>query len=116
MTKTYVFTPGSYGIGLDYTIQNHGSSAWQATPYAQLYRDDPRTSSSYFHPDTYAYHGPAIWNGSKYEVLDPSKSDYQHFSRMVTDGWIAATQNDFVSAFVPPKRAPYRFSNQVSGD
>jgi YidC/Oxa1 family membrane protein insertase len=33
----------------------------------------------------------------------------------VTGGWIAATQNDFVSAVVPPKRARYRFTCEVSG-
>jgi YidC/Oxa1 family membrane protein insertase len=115
VTKTYVFTRGSYGIGLDYSIQNQGATPWQATPYAQIYRDDPRTKSSYFNPNSYAYHGPAIWTGSKYERLDPSKAEYQHFSQTVTDGWIAATQNDFVSAVVLPKSAPYRFTSEVSG-
>ncbi len=33
------------------------------------------------------------------------------FSQTVTDGWIAATQNDFVSAVVLPKSAPYRFTS-----
>jgi YidC/Oxa1 family membrane protein insertase len=115
VTKTFIFTRGSYGIGLDYTIENHGTAPWQAAPYAQIYRNDPRTKSSYFNPSSYAYHGPAIWNGSKYERLDPSKAEYQHFSQTVTDGWIAATQNDFVTAVVPPKSAPYRFTNEVSG-
>jgi YidC/Oxa1 family membrane protein insertase len=115
VTKTYVFTKGSYGIGLDYTIQNHGATPWRAIPYAQLYRDDPRTKSSYFNPTSYAYHGPAIWTGAKYEPLDPSRAEYQHFSQTVTDGWIAATQDDFVSAVVLPKGTPYRFSSEVSG-
>jgi YidC/Oxa1 family membrane protein insertase len=115
VTKTYVFTKGSYGIGLDYTVKNHGPGPWQAIPYAQIYRDDPRTKSSYFNPNSYAYHGPAIWTGNKYERLDPSKSEYQHFSQIVTDGWIAATQNDFVSAVVLPKSALYRFTSEVSG-
>jgi YidC/Oxa1 family membrane protein insertase len=114
VTKTYVFTRGSYGIGLDYTVQNHSAAPWQAAPYAQIYRDDPRTGRSYFHPNTYAYHGPAMWNGKKYVVLHPSSSDYKHFSQSVTDGWIAATQDDFVSAVVPPKGAPWRFTSEVS--
>jgi YidC/Oxa1 family membrane protein insertase len=114
VTKTFVFTKGSYGIGLEYTIHNQGAAAWQVQPYAQLYRDDPRTKSSYFNPNSYAYHGPEIWDG-KFERLDPSKADNQHFSRTVTDGWIAAAQNDFVSAVVPPEGAPYRFTSEVSG-
>lgn len=115
VTKTFVFTKGSYGIGLDYTVQNHGAAAWHATPYAQIYRDDPRTKSSYFNPNSYAYHGPAIWTGEKYEALDPSRPENQHFSQMVTDGWIAATQDDFATAVVPPKGKTYRFSSEVSG-
>jgi YidC/Oxa1 family membrane protein insertase len=115
VTKTFVFTKGSYGIGLEYTIQNQGAAAWQALPYAQLYRDDPRTKSSYFNPNSYAYHGPAIWDGNKYQRLDPSKAGNQHFAQTVTDGWIAATQNDFVSAVVLPKSAPYRFTLEASG-
>jgi YidC/Oxa1 family membrane protein insertase len=113
VTKTYVFTRSSYGIGLDYTIQNHGATPWQAAPYAQIYRNDPRTKRSYFNPNSYAYHGPAVWNGSKYVVLDPSK--YEHYSASVTDGWVAATQDDFVSAVVPPKGASYTFTSEVSG-
>lgn len=115
VTKTYVFTEGSYGIGLDYTVQNRSAAPWRARPYAQIYRDDPRTKSSYFNPNSYAYHGPAIWNGNKYERLDPSKAENQHFSESVTNGWIAATQNDFVSAVVLPRGVPYLFKSEVSG-
>jgi YidC/Oxa1 family membrane protein insertase len=111
VTKTYVFTKGTYGIGLDYTVQNNGATKWQAAPYTQIYRNDPRTKSSYFNPNSYAYHGPAVWQG-KYERLDPSKT--QHYAQTVTNGWIAATQNDFVSAIVPPKSVAYRFSSEVS--
>ena len=114
VTKTFVFTKGSYGIGLEYAIRNQSAAAWQMEPYAQLYRDDPRTKSSYFNPNSYAYHGPEIWDG-KFERLDPSKADNQHFARTVTDGWIAAAQNDFVSAVVPPEGAPYRFTSEVVG-
>ena len=114
VTKTYVFTKGSYAIGLEYTIHNQSAAPWRATPYTQIYRDDPRTKSSYFDPNSYGYHGPAVWT-TKYEVLDPGKAENQHFSQSVTGGWIAATQNDFVSAVVPPKTAPYRFTSEVSG-
>ena len=115
VTKTYVFTKGSYAIRLEYSIRNQSAAPWQAIPYAQVYRDDPRTKSSYFNPNSYAYHGPAIWNGKKYERLDPSKGECQNFSQSITDGWIAATQNDFVSAVVLPKGVPYQVSCRVAG-
>ena len=115
VTKTFVFHRGSYRIGLQYTIQNHGTSPWQAAQYAQLFRNDPRTKASYFTPSSRAYHGPAIWNGKEYVQLDPESSDYQHYETDVTNGWIAVPQLDFVSAVVPRKGSAYRFTSQVSG-
>jgi YidC/Oxa1 family membrane protein insertase len=114
VTKTYVFTKGSYAIRLEYAIRNQGSAPWQVRPYTQIYRNDPRTKSSYFNPNSYGYHGPAVWT-TKYETLDPAKAENQHFSQIVAGGWIAATENDFVSAVVPPKSVRYRLSSEVSG-
>ncbi len=115
VTKTFVFHKGSYRIGLEYAIRNGGTEVWTFSEYAQLFRNDPRTKSSYFDPASTAYHGPALWNGHEYVELDPSSSDYQHYQRVVTDGWIAVPQHDFVSAVVPPTGARYRFTSQVSG-
>ena len=115
VTKTFVFRRGSYRIGLEYSIENHGASAWQASQYAQLFRNDPRTKASYFQPSSRAYHGPAVWNGKEYVQLDPESSDYQHYQADVTDGWIAVPELDFVSAVVPRKGSAYRFTSHVSG-
>ena len=115
VTKTFIFRKGSYRIRLQYAVHNGSAQPWTVTQYAQLFRNDPRTSGSYFDPGSKAYHGPAIWNGHEYVKLDPASSDYQHYTRTVTDGWIAVPQHDFVSAVVPPKGAAYRFSSQVSG-
>ena len=115
VTKTFIFHKGSYRIELEYTVENHSAAPWQAAAYAQIFRYDPRTKTSYFNPASYAYHGPAIWNGEKYVQLDPASSDYKHFEQRVTSGWIATPQHDFVSVFVPPRGSPYRFSSEVSG-
>ncbi len=115
VTKTFVFRRGSYRIGLEYSIENRGASVWQASQYAQLFRNDPRTKASYFQPSSRAYHGPAVWNGKEYVQLDPANSDYQHYEADVTDGWIAVPELDFVSAVVPRKGSAYRFMSQVSG-
>ena len=87
--KTFVFQRGSYRIGLEYAVENHGASSWRVSQYAQLFRNDPRTKVSYFDPSSRAYHGPAIWNGKEYVQLDPTSSEYQHYHRDVTGGWIA---------------------------
>ncbi len=115
VTKTFVFQRGSYRIGLEYAIENHSASAWRISQYAQLFRNDPRTKVSYFDPSSRAYHGPAIWNGKEYVQLDPTSSEYQHYQRDVTGGWIAVPQLDFVSAVIPRKDSPYRFTSQASG-
>ena len=113
--KTFVFHRPSSRIDLEYTVENRGASPWRVSQYAQLFRNDPRTKHSYFNPNSEAYHGPAIWNGKKYVQLDPTSSEYKHYQRDVTDGWIAVPQLDFVSAVVPPKGSAYRFTSRVSG-
>ncbi len=116
VTKTFVFHKGSYRIGLRYRVDNRGEAPWTFAAYAQLFRNDPRTKGSYFHPTSNAYHGPAIWDGHKYVELDPASHEYHHFSREVTNGWIAVPQLDFVSAVVPPAGELFRFTSQVSGN
>jgi YidC/Oxa1 family membrane protein insertase len=117
VTKTYTFRRGLYSIGLDYKVENHGDAAWQAAPYAQLLRNDPRTKSSMFNVESRAFHGPAMDDGTKYRKLDlAADSEDSHLSREVTNGWIAAVQHQFVSAIVPPRDAKYRFTMNLSGD
>ena len=76
-----------------------------------------RTKRSYFNVDSYAFTGPAIWDGNKYQQArsSPKRSD-SHLSLEVTDGWIAALQHHFVSAVVPPRDAPYHFTLEDAGD
>jgi YidC/Oxa1 family membrane protein insertase len=117
VTKTYIFRRGLYSIGLDYSVQNHGDAPWQAAPYAQILRNDPRTKSSMFNVESRAFHGPAMDDGTKYRKLDLSAdSEDSHLSREVTNGWIAAVQHQFVSAIVPPKDAPYRITMNLAGN
>src|ERR1700728_357255 len=116
VTKTYVFRRGQYGIGLEYQVHNGGSAPWAALPYAQILRNDPRTKSSYFNVASYAFHGPALWDGDKYRKLNPTDAQDSHLALDVTSGWIAALQHYFVSAIVPPRGAPYRFTLNVVGD
>jgi YidC/Oxa1 family membrane protein insertase len=117
VTKTYIFRRGLYSIDLEYNVQNHGSASWQAAPYAQFLRNDPRTKSSMFNVESRAFHGPAIDDGTKYRKLNPAPdSDDAHLSQEVTNGWIAAVQHQFVSAVVPPKNTPYRITLSLAGD
>jgi YidC/Oxa1 family membrane protein insertase len=116
VTKTFVFRRGEYRIGIDYAVQNHAAAEFSAAPYAQIVRNDPRTKRSMFNVESYAFHGPAIWDGNKYRKLDPSDKDESHLSVEVTNGWLAALQHHFVSAIVPAKDAAYRFTLTSASD
>jgi len=116
VTKTYVFHRGSYRIDLDYQVHNGGPTPWEARAYAQILRNDPPTKRSYFNTDSYAFHGPAIWDGDKYRKLDVSDDKDKHLALEVTNGWVAALQHYFVSAIVPPAGIPYRVTLKVAGE
>lgn len=116
VTKTYVFRPGEYRIGVEYNVENHSDAPWTAAPYAQILRNDPKTKRSMFNVESYAFHGPAIYDGNKYRKLDTADRDDDHLSLDVKNGWIAALQHHFVSAIVPPKEESYRFTLTASAD
>jgi YidC/Oxa1 family membrane protein insertase len=68
-----------------------------------------------FNVESYAFHGPAIYDGVKYRKLDTSGDD-SHLAIDVHNGWIAALQHHFVTAVVPPTDASYRFTLTASAD
>jgi YidC/Oxa1 family membrane protein insertase len=115
VTKTYVFRRGSYAIAVNYDVENKGSAVWAAEPYAQIQRNDPPTKRSYFNVESYAFHGPALWDGNRYRTLDITKPEDAHLSLEVTNGWIAALQHHFVTAIIPPPGAAWHFSLKVDG-
>ncbi|MBV9344262.1 MAG: membrane protein insertase YidC [Gammaproteobacteria bacterium] len=116
VTKTFVFHRSQYAIGLEYDVHNAGPAAWTVTPYAQIVRNDPRTKSSYFDVQSYAFHGPALHDGNKYRKLDPTSATDAHLSLQAQNGWIAALQHHFVSAVVPPRGTTWQFALGVAGD
>jgi YidC/Oxa1 family membrane protein insertase len=115
VTKTFVFHRGSYRVDVDYAVHNGGATPWAARPYAQILRDDPPTKRSYFNVSSYAFHGPALYDGTKYRKLDTADSQDSHLALDVSNGWVAALQHYFVSAIVPPRDVPWHFSLGVSG-
>jgi YidC/Oxa1 family membrane protein insertase len=116
VTKTFVFRRGQYRIDLDYAVHNSGTTPWEARPYLQILRNDPPTKRSYFNVSSYAFHGPAIYDGAGYHKLDTSDAKDAHLSLDVRDGWLAALQHHFVSAIVPPRNVPWHFALGVSGE
>jgi YidC/Oxa1 family membrane protein insertase len=105
VTKTYVFRPGSYRIAVEYEVRNESGRPWQAASYAQLSRTDPSKDTSMFNPESYAFRGPAMWDGERYRKLDIEDEDDRTLSLPVKNGWIAGLQHHFVVAVVPPADA-----------
>ena len=114
VTKTLIFYRGDYRIGVEYEIHNGSSTPWTFAPYAQILRYNVPVERSYFRVDSYAFKGPAIFDGKKYEKLDITKA--ATLDQYVSDGWIAALQQHFVVAIVPPADALYRFSLKYQGN
>ena len=109
VTKTYTFYPGTYRIDLTYDVSNQSGKDWQAASYVQLVRHYEHVERSYFKVETYAYRGPAYFDGQGYRKLDVEDEEDRAFKASITGGWIAALQHHFVAAAVPPLQATYNY-------
>lgn len=115
VTKTFVFHRGSYRIDLEYAVQNGSATDWQAASYAQILHDTPKVERSYFNVDSYAFEGPAIYDGTKYRKLKLDSAEDAKLAQDISTGWLAALQHHFVSAYVPPANVPYHYTMNVRG-
>jgi YidC/Oxa1 family membrane protein insertase len=114
VTKTYVFKPGQYAVDVIYDVQNASGADWNAASYVQFARHVYSQSRSMFDVESYAFRGPAVYDGEKYQKLSVDKDD-EAFRQAFADGWMAEMQHHFVAAAVPPKGEIYDFSQQLEG-
>jgi YidC/Oxa1 family membrane protein insertase len=110
VTKTYVFRRGEYTVEVLYDVDNRDSLPWQAAAYAQILRDDVPVERSMFNVESYAFQGPAYYDGTRYEKLDRDDADDRALSRDIQGGWVAGMQHHFVTAIVPSAEASYRYT------
>jgi YidC/Oxa1 family membrane protein insertase len=113
VTKTFVFTRGSYSIDLIYDVQNTGAAPRKLAPYSQFLRHWEHASRSYFDVETYSFKGPAVWDGTKSHDLNVENDTDSKFSQTITNGWLASLQHQFVSAIVPAAEQAYKYQLQV---
>ena len=113
VTKTFVFTRGQYSIDLIYDVRNTGAAARNFVSYSQLQRHWEHPSRSYFDVETYSFKGPAVYDGAKSHDLNVENETDSKFSEVITNGWLASLQHQFVSAVVPPPNQPYKYQLQV---
>ena len=116
VTKTYTFEPGSYRINVRYDAVNQTATPWKVASYVQLVRHYEHVERSYFNVETYAYRGPAIYNGKAFRRLDVEDKEESQFKETISGGWIAAMQHHFVAAAVPPVGETYDYQLSVDAD
>lgn len=116
VTKTYILRRSSYRIDLEYSIENRGTTPWRVASYAQILRDDPPVERSMFSVESYAFQGPAYYNGIKYFKIDRSSSADSELPREVNSGWLAGMQHHFVTAIVPSENQIYAYTLQTEGN
>ena len=113
--KTYVFRPGKYYVDVVYDVQNASGEEWKAASYLQFARHVYPQSRSMFDVESYAYRGPAIYDGQKYRKLDIEDDEDSVYKQNFANGWMAEMQHHFVTAAVPPEGESYDFSLQKEG-
>src|SRR5690606_4719976 len=116
VTKTYTFRRGSYRVDLKYEVENATDTDLKAASYVQLVSHYEPVERSYFRVETYAYRGPAIYDGKAYRRLDIEDEEDRQYKGTITGGWIAALQHHFVAAAVPPTDAAYDYTLRVNRD
>jgi YidC/Oxa1 family membrane protein insertase len=115
VTKTYTFTRGSYKIGVTYDVTNGSPSDWKAASYVQFVRHMYTQKRSMFDVESYAYRGPAIYNGQKFSKLDVNDKEDAQFSSAFAGGWMAEMQHHFVTAAVPPVAETFDYTLGTEG-
>ena len=116
VAKTYTFRRGSYAVHIDYSVDNHGTAAWSGASYLQILRQQHKVERSMFNVESYAFAGPAVYDGTRYRKLKIDDEEDRNLNLSVTDGWLASMQHHFVAAVSAGAKQPYQFRLQVKGD
>jgi YidC/Oxa1 family membrane protein insertase len=116
VTKVYTFQPGSYRVDLSYRVHNESDTAWKGASYVQLVRHYEPVSRSMFNVETYAYRGPAIYDGKAYRKLEVEDDEDKQYTNQIAGGWLAALQHHFVAAAIPATAEPYQYQLSVNAN
>jgi YidC/Oxa1 family membrane protein insertase len=115
VTKTFVFHRGSYAADIQYRVANAGLAPVKLASYAQFLRHVQSSERSMWNVETYAFRGPAFYDGEKYKKLDIKDVEDAGLPRSITNGWVAAMQHHFVAAIVPAAGKAYQYDLSVKG-
>ena len=115
--KRYVFTRGSYAIGLEHEIVNQSAREWRGDQVVQIRGRSREPDRSMFDVDSYSFDGPLTYDGNKAEKLKRGELLRKGPVRYETaDGWVASIEHHFLRAIVPARGEPATYQVQISGD
>jgi YidC/Oxa1 family membrane protein insertase len=114
--KIYHFQRSRYDIGVEYRITNNGTQPWRGLAYLQIQKDYVPVERSMFNVDTYSFSGPVIYDGTKYEKIDPDDMEEEPVDLSVAGGWIAAIEHHFLTAAVPTTDDVYNYDGKFAGE
>lgn len=102
LTRTLLFKRGKYAVSMTDTLKNLSTTPWPVAGYVDLLKRWQKNERSMLNPNTYAFRGPAVFDGAKIQKLDlePVNPD-QMPKTAVSGGWVAAMQHHFVVVMVP---------------
>ncbi|AGS40875.1 membrane protein insertase YidC [Cycloclasticus zancles] len=108
VTKTYVFSKGSYKVDVETSIENNGSNSWSAREYLQIKRNDYADKKA--NSMIYTYTGGVLYTDEdKYQKIDFDDMEDENLSQEATGGWAGMIQHYFGVAWVPEKENNYTY-------
>lgn len=110
--KIFRLQRGHYDIGVDYRIKNDSQANWRGLSYLQIRKLHSPPERSMFNVDSYSFDGPVIYDGEKYEKLDPDDFADDPVNQKLAGGWIASIEHHFLSAIVPDPETIYGYDAQ----
>jgi len=118
LIKTYTFRRGDYTIGLKNEVVNGSAAPIAPTLYVQLVRDGNMPEGTTKFSRTFT--GPAVYtDADKFQKLtfdNIAKGKAEHANK-ADNGWVAMVQHYFVSALVPPEKAPREiFTDKIAAN
>ncbi|MFI4956905.1 MAG: membrane protein insertase YidC [Gammaproteobacteria bacterium] len=116
VTKNLRFERGGYVIGIDYHIDNQGTTPWVGQFYGQIKRAQVAQPSNGFMGFS-TYNGAAISTPEKhYQKVTYKEMAKEPLSVTTSSGWIAMQQHYFLTAFIPHADQQYQFKTFLPTD
>jgi len=100
VTKTFVFTRGSYEIGIEYLIDNGSTEPYTVNQYRQLKRKPGTKDERQQFVNTYIG-GIVSTVEDRYTKYDFGDMEDENLDVDATDGWVAMIQHYFAAAWIP---------------